>query len=192
MEGKNWDEIEESYVCLIKEFDLLDELRIKNVSAVRINDYRLRSSYAKRSTTLFKKNLFKEYETDEEYFTSPAFRTMFAYLVLRDNERKRLYFEHGFRNLLSFEKYNNQPVFLEDPYEVFESFFEGRNPEDREWLLMNGSSHFSEDDESDEEDIELIRALSTEVTQKEMHGYVAIFSALGSADQIILELESKL
>mmetsp|Transcript_14552 Transcript_14552/g.39970 ORF Transcript_14552/g.39970 Transcript_14552/m.39970 type:complete len:620 (-) Transcript_14552:21-1880(-) len=69
-----------------------------------------------------------------------------AYLVLKDAERKRVYDECGLECLRKSEDCQQESIFDADAFDVYEGFFEGRDPEDRDFLLMNGT-----DDASDEE-----------------------------------------
>jgi len=61
-----------------------------------------------------------------------------AYLVMKDAERKRIYDECGLAALRKSESYYEEPLFEKDAFEVYDSFFSGEDPEDREFLLMNG------------------------------------------------------
>lgn len=62
-----------------------------------------------------------------------------AYLVLKDPERRRIYCSSGFEALRHSETFQQDDVFEADALEVFESFFEGTDEADREYLLLNGT-----------------------------------------------------
>lgn len=80
-----------------------------------------------------------------------------AYLVLKDPERRRIYDENGLAALRKSEECYEQSVFDQDASEVFESFFRGDDPEDRDFLLMNGQPG-DDTSESDDEGEEALRA----------------------------------
>eukprot|EP00931_Biecheleriopsis_adriatica_P001517 TRINITY_DN10188_c0_g1_i2.p1 TRINITY_DN10188_c0_g1~~TRINITY_DN10188_c0_g1_i2.p1 ORF type:complete len:480 (-),score=157.30 TRINITY_DN10188_c0_g1_i2:67-1506(-) len=75
-----------------------------------------------------------------------------AYLVLKDPERRRIYDECGFVGLKQSEACYEESIFEQDAFEVFDAFFSGTDPEDREFLLMNGGpGEDSEESESEDE-----------------------------------------
>ncbi|KAL3926819.1 MAG: hypothetical protein SGPRY_003123, partial [Prymnesium sp.] len=80
-----------------------------------------------------------------------------AYLVLKDPERRRIYCSSGFDALRHSETFQQDDVFEADALEVFESFFEGTDEADREYLLLNGTDPPSdiEDWNDDEEEANL-------------------------------------
>ncbi|CAE7206625.1 HEMB, partial [Symbiodinium necroappetens] len=73
-----------------------------------------------------------------------------AYLVLKDPERRRIYDECGFAHFKQSEACYQEPVFEQDAYQVYEDFFNGTDPEARDFLLMNGgvADSGSESDDS--------------------------------------------
>ena len=75
-------------------------------------------------------------------------RVTVAYLILRDRERTAVLDAHGWRALVRHESYLSEDVFDCDPWDVYERFFAGEDPADREYLLMNGG----DDDDDDEGD----------------------------------------
>lgn len=71
------------------------------------------------------------------------------------------------------ERYQERPIYERDAFEVYEEFYSGKpwfirnmsemltichhnylgaHPDDKEWLLLNGTNHISEDEEGDEEE----------------------------------------
>lgn len=81
-----------------------------------------------------------------------------AYLVLKDPERRRIYGECGMVALRKSEACYEQSVFDQDAFEVYEVFFRGDDPEDRDFLLMNGQPRDSSESDSDGEDVEEVLA----------------------------------
>jgi len=74
-------------------------------------------------------------------------RVCLAYLVLKDDEKRRIYDECGWKHLRQSESYQAFSVFDADPNQVFEDFFAGKEEEDRDYLLMNSNAAFSDDDD---------------------------------------------
>lgn len=72
-----------------------------------------------------------------------------AYLVLADPERRRIYDECGFKGLKQSESCYAESVFEKDAFQLYEDFFNGSDPEARDFLLMNGGE--SSDSEGSEE-----------------------------------------
>ena len=66
-----------------------------------------------------------------------------AYRVLQDPERARIYGDHGVKGLKRSEAYQEENVFELDPWESCDDFFEGEDPEDREYFLLNGNQQLS-------------------------------------------------
>ncbi|CAJ1375878.1 unnamed protein product [Effrenium voratum] len=77
-----------------------------------------------------------------------------AYLVLTDPERRRIYDECGFKGFKQSESCYADPVFEKDAFQVYEDFFNGTDPEARDFLLMNGSGGSSESEDDAAEAIE--------------------------------------
>ncbi|CAK9021509.1 unnamed protein product [Durusdinium trenchii] len=80
-----------------------------------------------------------------------------AYLVLTDSERRRIYDECGFQSLKQSESCYAESVFEKDAFQIYEDFFNGSDPEARDFLLMNGgmAGSSSESEESWEADVAL-------------------------------------
>merc|ERR1712224_1109851 len=76
-----------------------------------------------------------------------------AFTVLKEPELQRIYLELGYEALRQSESYSELSVFDYDPDLVYQSFFDGADPADREYLLMNGAAAHS-DQEGDEDDTE--------------------------------------
>jgi len=66
-------------------------------------------------------------------------RLVVAFSVFKDAEKFRIYRDHGFVGLVKSEAYAEDDVFDLDPFAVYDSFFAGDDPEDREYLLLNGA-----------------------------------------------------
>mmetsp|Transcript_913 Transcript_913/g.1532 ORF Transcript_913/g.1532 Transcript_913/m.1532 type:complete len:432 (-) Transcript_913:519-1814(-) len=82
-----------------------------------------------------------DYATPEEYADAVRDfrRASVAFVVLRDEERRRIYDACGFLGLRSAEVYQQDNVFEMDAWSIREHFFSGEDGEDREYLLLNGS-----------------------------------------------------
>ncbi|CAE7653734.1 Dnajb3 [Symbiodinium sp. CCMP2456] len=78
-----------------------------------------------------------------------------AYLVLKDPERRRIYDECGFAHFKQSEACYQEPVFEQDAYQVYEDFFNGTDPEARDFLLMNGGVADSGSESDDSMEAEL-------------------------------------
>mmetsp|Transcript_87959 Transcript_87959/g.138860 ORF Transcript_87959/g.138860 Transcript_87959/m.138860 type:complete len:749 (+) Transcript_87959:42-2288(+) len=128
---------------------------------------------------------------------------MEAFLVFKDPERKRIYDECGLEGLRKSESCYAEPIFEKDAFEVYEAFFAGEDPEDREFLLMNGAGQddWSDDEGSEgENDAELddlaraaIRAAraATERTEAAGGGPEAAGHAAGNAFASVLEAKRR-
>ena len=77
-----------------------------------------------------------------------------AFIVLCDVELRRIYDTVGYEGLRKSEEYSEVPIFTKCPYEAYENFFAGVAPADREWLLLNGPNHVSDDESLGKEDEE--------------------------------------
>lgn len=80
-------------------------------------------------------------------------RIALAYTILKDEGRREIYDKHGFHVLKQSEDYMEPNVFEMDAFEIYDSFFEGTDPLDREYFLLNGNEVYVTDSE-DEEDYE--------------------------------------
>jgi curved DNA-binding protein CbpA len=102
-----------------------------------------------------------------------------AYAVLKDKVRRRIYLQqcaasknlpetaagdsstraadsdahyaNAFRALVKAESFSADDCFDLCPYETYDAFFSGVDPEDREYLLLNGNAHMTESEGSGEE-----------------------------------------
>lgn len=76
-----------------------------------------------------------------------------AYEILRDEERRRIYDQHGFPGLIASEKFMETSVFELTPNNVYDQFF---SEENKEYFFLNGSAMYLSDseneDQSDDED----------------------------------------
>jgi len=81
-----------------------------------------------------------EYASAEEHAAAvTAFRrACLAFRVLRDAERRRVYYAVGFGGLRASEAYQEESVFEVEAWEVRRSFLEGDEQGDREYLLLHG------------------------------------------------------
>ncbi|EKX49056.1 hypothetical protein GUITHDRAFT_105138 [Guillardia theta CCMP2712] len=70
-----------------------------------------------------------------------------AYRVLKDAELRRIYVESGWHALVKSETYSECSVFTTDPFRQYDSFFNGEDEDDRQYLLLNGTEPISDDDE---------------------------------------------
>ena len=73
-----------------------------------------------------------------------------AYLCFRDPSRTEIYENFGFDQLKRHEEnYSDVNIFECDPWEVYEDFFEGKDEDDRQYLLFNGMDVESSDSEDE-------------------------------------------
>ena len=75
-----------------------------------------------------------------------------AYAILMDEDRRRIYCDHGVTGLKKSEAYQEENVFELDPWEACERFFEAEDPDDREYFLLNGNAQLSDEDDDDDAD----------------------------------------
>lgn len=75
-----------------------------------------------------------------------------AYLVLKDDERRRIYTECGMKGLRASEACYEHPVFEQDPFHIYDHFYGGEDEVIRDFLLMNGrpDPNGSSDEDDDE------------------------------------------
>ena len=82
-------------------------------------------------------------------------RANLSFALLKDQERRRIYNDHGWSGLRKSEAYQDWSVFDICPYRQNDDFFAGVDPADREYLMMNGPNALSDQEEdSDEEEDE--------------------------------------
>ena len=109
---------------------------------------------------------------DEWFKNSRKFRRVaISYLVLKDAELRRIYHEHGYSGLWKSEQYAQNSVFDVDQDELYEDFFAGKDPEVKEYLLMNSNDNFSDDsggeceDETESEEESLLETVNVDPLQ---------------------------
>ena len=75
-----------------------------------------------------------------------------AYLCFKDPSRTEIYKTFGFDQLKKHEEnYSDVNIFECDPWEVYEDFFEGKDEDDRQYLLFNGVDLESSDSDLEED-----------------------------------------
>ena len=75
-----------------------------------------------------------------------------AYLCFKDPSRTEIYKTFGFDQLKKHEEnYSDVNIFDCDPWEVYEDFFEGKDEDDRQYLLFNGVDLESSDSDLEED-----------------------------------------
>jgi len=130
-------------------------------NSARITISRIRACYHKLAPKLHPQNAYLSWrrasnfgDCAEQESAMAAYETAVrhfwlvseAYLVLKDPERRRIYDECGLAGLRQSEKCYEESVLDKDAFEVYDSFFNGDDPDDRDFLLMNGRP---EDDDED-------------------------------------------
>ena len=75
-----------------------------------------------------------------------------AYLCFKDPSRTEIYKTFGFDQLKKHEEnYSDVNIFDCNPWEVYEDFFEGKDEDDRQYLLFNGVDLESSDSDLEED-----------------------------------------
>jgi len=142
----------------LDEFDLCATLGVRCEGGVVCGGQaRIRACYAKLAPRRYPSEACE----DIDVYTSAvlAFRRIsLAFKVLKDAARFQVYLASGFRGLRASEGYQEESVFDADPCEVYDDFFAGRDPADREFLLLNGADRpddgWGEDKEEEPSDDE--------------------------------------
>ncbi len=124
-------------------FDVYHALRLERDGArepgeqLRGGGARLRAQFHRLSVALHRDNFrCRSGAAAERAAACRAFRRCeLAFSILRDDARRAVYDSHGFDGLVKSEAYQAQSVLESRPGEVFDAFFEGEDPEDREYLL---------------------------------------------------------
>ena len=75
-----------------------------------------------------------------------------AYAIMMDEDRRRIYSDHGIEGLKKAEAYQESNIFELDPWEACEKFFGAEDPDDREYFLLNGNEQLSDEDSAEEDE----------------------------------------
>jgi hypothetical protein len=148
------EEVEPAWIAL-DEFDLFATLRIPRPHGESIKlsggDARVRASYHRQAQ--YYHPTWGSAGMEEKEAELHLRRITLAYLCLKDLERRRIYIAHDWEGLRESEKCCEWSIFEADPYEAYDDFFAGVDPVDREYLLLNGNAHMSDEEGgSDDED----------------------------------------
>lgn len=133
-----------------------------------------------------------------------------AYLCFKDPSRTEIYKTFGFDQLKKHEEnYSDVNIFECDPWEVYEDFFEGKDEDDRQYLLFNGvdlessDSDLEEDmmveeeaeeekeeeeedmDDDSEEDLNLLKQAKEMAKQQQQQQKKVIMSKSTSANEVL-------
>mmetsp|Transcript_19027 Transcript_19027/g.36618 ORF Transcript_19027/g.36618 Transcript_19027/m.36618 type:complete len:284 (-) Transcript_19027:11-862(-) len=156
-EARKWDEAKARY-------DPKDLYQILGISPREVNADRVRAAYHRRVVHAFPDHEEGQIESESCPTKKAAMERKealfseltIAYLVLKDDELRRIYDTHGYDGAERSENYMENSVFEQDPYEVYERFFEGEDAGDRQYLLMNADDPHAADDPNEELQIRLI------------------------------------
>ena len=147
----NVDEEEEEWAPLA-EFDFFVTLHIPrpHAGSIKISggDARVRASYHRQAQ--YYHPHWGSANVDEEAAELHLRRITLAYLCLKDLTRREIYINHGWDGLQKSEEYTELNIWEEDPYEAYDAFFAGVDPADREYLLLNGNAHMSDEEDDGE------------------------------------------
>mmetsp|Transcript_27140 Transcript_27140/g.57638 ORF Transcript_27140/g.57638 Transcript_27140/m.57638 type:complete len:529 (-) Transcript_27140:70-1656(-) len=133
-------------------------------SSANLSGTRIRAAYHKLARKLFpgRRTLKAGAKPEDIEAKRKAMRSFWllteAFLVLKDPERKAIYDDWGVVGLRKSEACYEESIFEKDAFEVYDAFFSGQDPEDRDFLLMNGKG--DDDSESEEEDEDDLRVAS--------------------------------
>ena len=121
-----------------------------------------------------------------------------AYLCFKDPSRTEIYETFGFEELKKHEEnYSDVNIFECDPWEIYEDFFEGKDEDDRQYLLFNGvdvessdsEENMMDDDDGDddsEENLNLLkRAKEMAKEQEQQEQKKVIMSKSASANEVL-------
>ena len=129
--GEKGSELREMYCCSLND-DESDDEREKNDN-----------NHKKKKTILL---------TRAHKATLDFKKLTVAYLCFKDPSRTEIYKTFGFDQLKKHEEnYSDVNIFECDPWEVYEDFFEGKDEDDRQYLLFNGVDLESSDSDSEED-----------------------------------------
>ena len=76
----------------------------------------------------------------------------FAFNVLRDRERKQIYDTLGIESLRQHESYMQNDIFEQPAQTVYDDFFDGKDNQDKLYLLLNGPNYLTDSEEEEEEE----------------------------------------
>mmetsp|Transcript_34089 Transcript_34089/g.43981 ORF Transcript_34089/g.43981 Transcript_34089/m.43981 type:complete len:548 (-) Transcript_34089:168-1811(-) len=162
---QKWDERDE-VVCseILKPFDLFEALEITpdfilEDGQVKGGTSRLRSQYHKLSMR-YHPDSFKpkrsgnvtsvptQRSSAEQHFR----RVAIAFETLKDPARAAIFATHGFEGLEKSESFGEYSILDTRPFARFDAFFDGSDPDDREYLLLEAASggNFSDEDDAGE------------------------------------------
>ncbi|GBG30216.1 DnaJ protein-like [Hondaea fermentalgiana] len=111
----------------------------------------------------------------------------FAYEILRDDERRRIYDQHGFPGLVASEKFMGTSVFDLTPNDIYNQFF---SEENKEYFFLNGASIYlsdSEEEDSDQEGDDANEAEDDEEEEEEEEAAALAAAAALEADEAARE-----
>ena len=129
--GEKGSELREMYCCSLND-DESDDEREKNDN-----------NHKKKKTILL---------TRAHKATLDFKKLTVAYLCFKDPSRTEIYKTFGFDQLKKHEEnYSDVNIFECDPWEVYEDFFEGKDEDDRQYLLFNGVDLESSDSDLEED-----------------------------------------
>lgn len=186
--GEKGSELREMYCCSLND-DESDDEREKSNNNKKKNSILL--TRAHKATLDFKK-------------------LTVAYLCFKDPSRTEIYKTFGFDQLKKHEEnYSDVNIFDCDPWEVYEDFFEGKDEDDRQYLLFNGvdlessDSDLEEDmmveeeaeeekeeeeedmDDDSEEDLNLLKQAKEMAKQQQQQQKKVIMSKSTSANEVL-------
>jgi len=128
-----------------RDLDLYKLLKIQHVNGkLSGGESRLLAAFHSRATLL--------HAEDEDPLESKRFReAVFAFTVLRDVDRRRVYTEHGFQALEKWETYVASSVFDVRPRQIVDDFYNGVDEPAREFLMLKVDDYASGEEWSDAE-----------------------------------------
>ena len=187
--GEKGSELREMYCCSLNDDESDDEREKSN------------NNHKKKKTTLL---------TRAHKATLGFKKLTVAYLCFKDPSRTEIYKTFGFDQLKKHEEnYSDVNIFECDPWEVYEDFFEGKDEDDRQYLLFNGvdlessDSDLEEDmmveeeaeeekeeeeedmDDDSEEDLNLLKQAKEMAKQQQQQQKKVIMSKSTSANEVL-------
>jgi hypothetical protein len=187
--GEKGSELREMYCCSLNDDESDDEREKSN------------NNHKKKKTTLL---------TRAHKATLGFKKLTVAYLCFKDPSRTEIYKTFGFDQLKKHEEnYSDVNIFECDPWEVYEDFFEGKDEDDRQYLLFNGVDLESSDsdleenmmveeeaeeekeeeeedmDDDSEEDLNLLKQAKEMAKQQQQQQKKVIMSKSTSANEVL-------